>query len=123
MRAALMALILSSVALNAIAQIILRKAMLTAGVLPSLSDPLRLATSLATNAWLWAGMSCYAVSIVLWLAVLSRVPVSAAYPMQSIGYVIAAILGVLYLGEMVSLPRAAGIGLIVCGVFLISQSA
>jgi multidrug transporter EmrE-like cation transporter len=34
------------------------------------------------------GMACYAVSVVVWIMALSRVPVSIAYPMLSIGYVI-----------------------------------
>ena len=37
------------------------------------------------------GMACYAVSLVVWIMALSRVPVSIAYPMLSIGYVVNAV--------------------------------
>lgn len=116
-------LILVSVSLNALAQVVLRKAMLTAGALPSISQPIALGLHLIGNVWLWAGMFCYAASIGLWLAVLARVQVSVAYPMLSIGYVIAATLGVAFLGETVGPARIAGIALICGGVFLISRTA
>ena len=38
-----------------------------------------------------AGLACYVVSVVVWVIGLSKVPVSIAYPMLSIGYVINAI--------------------------------
>src|SRR5262245_41331437 len=99
------ALIIVSVALSDLAQVDLRKARLVAGHLPPISKVVQLGLALAGNAWLWAGMACYAASIGLWLVVLARVQVSVAYPMLSIGYVIAALLGVAFLGEAVGLAR------------------
>lgn len=122
MTAALFALVLVSVSLNALAQVVLRKAM-TAGPLPPAAEVLALGMALVTNMWLWLGMACYAASIGLWLAVLSRVQVSAAYPMLSIGYIIAAVLGVAFLGEQVGATRAAGIALICLGVFVVGRTA
>jgi multidrug transporter EmrE-like cation transporter len=120
--AATFLLVFVSVSLNALAQVALRRAM-TGGVLPPLRDGMALLFALAGNAWLWAGMLCYAASIGLWLAVLSRMEVSAAYPMLSIGYVIAAVLGVTFLGETVGLARAGGIALICAGVIVIGRTA
>lgn len=117
------ALVLVSVSLNALAQVVLRKAMLAAGSLPPFSEPVQLGLALIGNVWLWAGMACYALSIGLWLVVLARVQVSAAYPMLSIGYVIAAVLGVAFLGETVGIARMAGIALICLGVVLVARSA
>jgi drug/metabolite transporter (DMT)-like permease len=116
-------LIVVSVTLNALAQVALRKAMLVADGVPSIRQPVQLALALSGNVWLWGGMTCYAVSIGLWLAVLARAPVSVAYPMLSIGYVIAAALGVTFLGETVGVARIAGIALICGGVFLIARTA
>jgi len=122
MNPATFGLILVSVSLNALAQVVLRKAMLTLGALPPLNQPIQVGLVLVGNVWLWAGMFCYAASIGLWLAVLSRVQVSAAYPMLSIGYIIAAILGVAFLGESVGYLRMVGIALICGGVVLISRT-
>lgn len=123
MSPALFGLIVASVTLNALAQVTLRKAMLVGGSLPPLSEPARLAFALLGNPWLWGGMACYAVSILLWLVVLGRAEVSVAYPMLSIGYVIAAVLGVVYLGEVVTLARGGGIALICLGVLVLSRTA
>ncbi len=38
-----------------------------------------------------AGLACYVVSVVVWILALSRVDVSVAYPMLSIGYVVNAV--------------------------------
>ena len=72
MSPALFGLIVASVTLNALAQVTLRKAMLVSATLPPLSEPVRLAFALLGNPWLWGGMACYALSILLWLAVLGR---------------------------------------------------
>jgi multidrug transporter EmrE-like cation transporter len=74
------------------------------------------------NLWLWAAMVCYAISILLWMAVLSKVEVSFAYPFLSIGYVVAALVGYQFFGESLSLVRIAGIAVICVGVYLISRS-
>lgn len=115
--------VLASVTLNAAAQVVLRKAMLTAAPLPPLNEPVTLALHMAGNLYLWVGLFCFAGSILLWLGVLSRIPVSAAYPLASLGYIVAAASGVAFLGETVSLMRAFGLILICAGVFVVAQSA
>lgn len=122
MSPATFALVVVSVMFNAFAQIVLRKAM-TVSVLPPIQNVVAFGWALGTNVWLWAGMACYALSIGLWLAVLNRVQVSVAYPMLSMGYIIAAILGVMLLGEQVGPARILGIALICAGVFVIGRTA
>lgn len=114
-------LVLSSVSLNALAQVVLRKAMLL--MLPlGASASLQFVRKLISNPYLWAGLCCYTLSIGLWLAVLSRLQVSLAYPMLSIGYIIAAALGVLFLQESLGAYRVMGIVIICLGVILISRN-
>jgi multidrug transporter EmrE-like cation transporter len=68
-------------------------------------------------------MTCYAVSIGVWLIVLSKLEVSVAYPLLSIGYVITAVVGLFFLGENVTLLRVFGIALICGGLFFITRTA
>jgi drug/metabolite transporter (DMT)-like permease len=68
------------------------------------------------------GVACYGVSLIVWILGLSRVPVSIAYPMLSLGYVINAIAAHYLLGESVTLARWLGIGFIVLGVWLVARS-
>jgi multidrug transporter EmrE-like cation transporter len=116
-------LVLSSVSLAAIAQILLRKAMLVINAGPPFLGPLNLILALLTNVFLGAGMVSYGLSLGLWLIVLSRLPVSIAYPMGSIGYILAAFIGVLFLGEPIGISRILGILLICVGVFVVARSA
>jgi multidrug transporter EmrE-like cation transporter len=71
----------------------------------------------------WLGLVLYGASAVLWLWVLSRLDVSVAYPLVSLGFVVTLALGVLWLGEPFSWLRVAGCTLIVVGVSLLALDA
>lgn len=114
-------MILGSVLLNCAAQLFIRKGMLAVGE-TGIGNILSNLGAMLANLWLWAAMVCYAISILLWMLVLSRVEVSYAYPFLSIGYVVAAIVGWQFFGESLSPVRIAGILVICLGVVLISRS-
>jgi multidrug transporter EmrE-like cation transporter len=119
------ALILTGVGLNAAAQLLLKVATrplahfseFNAGTL--VSSMLILFKSLP----FWAGMVCYAASVCVWLAALSKAPVSTAYPMLSLGYVVVAAVSVLWLGESMGPAKVLGIAFICAGVILVSRSS
>jgi drug/metabolite transporter (DMT)-like permease len=71
---------------------------------------------------LWYAVGAYGLSLVVWLVGLSRVPVSQAYPLLSMGYVINIGLAWWLLGEVPNAQRVAGIGVIVLGVVLVTRS-
>lgn len=117
-------IIISSVSLNALAQVFLRKTMLTAGQLPSqILGYFEFGLNLLTNIWFILGMGCYVVSIALWMGVLSKVEVSLAYPFLSIGYILTAIIGYFFMQENVNMVRIIGLAFICIGIFIISRSA
>lgn len=76
----------------------------------------------ATEPHILGGLACYGISVVVWIMALSRVPVSMAYPMLSIGYVVNAAAAYWLLGESLSTLRVAGIFVVILGVFLIARS-
>ena len=118
------ALILTGVLMNAGAQLFLKKGMLTIGVFDfSVENIVPIGIKASTNLYIVLGLTCYAVSIALWMLVLSRVEVSFAYPFLSIGYVVIAVVGYLYFGEIMDINRILGIFLICVGVVFISRSA
>ena len=104
--------ILLGVLLNAAAQLLLK-----AG-----TNAMPLGLRLAIEPHILGGLACYVVSVVVWVVALSRVPVSIAYPMLSIGYVVNAIAAWYLLGEAVTPMRMAGIGVIILGVFMVARS-
>jgi len=117
-------LILTGVLLNALAQLTLKQGMRTIGHFSfSMDSLLKMACTIGFNPFVLTGLACYVVSVVLWLLVLSRVEVSYAYPLLSVGYIVTALAGWLLFDEAMDCTRWAGIGVICCGVWLITRTA
>jgi multidrug transporter EmrE-like cation transporter len=124
MKAPQLALVLSGVLLNAIAQLLLKAgAGSLAGVELRPANALLIAGRLVVSAPIIAGLACYALSVVLWILALVRVEVSVAYPMLSLGYVVNAVAAWWLFGENLSGARLAGIGVILVGVWLVARSS
>jgi multidrug transporter EmrE-like cation transporter len=116
-------LILFGVLLNAAAQLLLKVGMTQIGHFEfNLSNVIPISLKVMVNFPILTGLVAYGVSVVVWLLVLSRVPVSYAYPMLSIGYIVNAVAAYYLLGESLSLVRVAGIFVIIAGVYMVSQS-
>ena len=115
-------LILTGVLLNAAAQLFLKAGTNSLGVISfSSADWFGQALKVGANPHIIGGMFCYAFSLVVWIMALSRVPVSIAYPMLSIGYVVSAVAAYFLFGESLNLSRWMGIGFIIVGVYLVSR--
>jgi len=114
-------LILSSVSLNAVAQILMRKGMLRIGEVSSGYSLLKVLPQMITDIFLWLSLFCYGVSILIWMIVLSRVEVSFAYAFSSLGYVLITVMGVVFFKEYISIYRIAGIFVVCIGIILVSR--
>ncbi|MDB6158198.1 MAG: hypothetical protein JWO04_1904 [Gammaproteobacteria bacterium] len=123
MRPADFAVLSFGVLLNAFAQLGLKAATRVTGplIVPG-GGTLNRALELLTVPSLWFALSAYGLSVVVWLVGLSRVPVSQAYPMLSMGYVINIGLAWWLLGEVPNAQRVIGIAVIVVGVVLVARS-
>ena len=111
------------VLLNALAQLGLKAATRVSGPLVvGDSGVLRRALELLTVPSLWYALCAYGLSVIVWLVGLSRVPVSQAYPLLSLGYVINIGLAWWLLGEVPNAQRVAGTAIIVLGVVLVARS-
>lgn len=117
------AFLLTGVLLNAGAQLLLK-----AGVKPLGALSVEASTLLATGArvltqWpILAGLACYVLSVGVWLVALSRVEVSLAYPMLSLGYVVNAVAAYWLFGEALGPMRCTGIAIILVGVYVVARS-
>jgi multidrug transporter EmrE-like cation transporter len=123
MNATAFALLLTGVLLNAGAQLLLKAGTNVLGVLTLSRDtwPDTL-MRMATQGYFVLGATCYVLSLFVWILGLSRVPVSVAYPLLSIGYIVNAIAAHYLFGEDVTTTRWLGIGFIVVGVWLVAKS-
>jgi multidrug transporter EmrE-like cation transporter len=118
-------LILTGVGLNAAAQLLLKVATRPLAHFSEFNaDTLGSSLVILFNSLpFWTGMVCYAASVCVWLAALSKAPVSTAYPMLSLGYVVVAAVSVGWLGESMTPAKMLGIALICAGVILVSRSS
>ncbi|HTS20717.1 MAG TPA: EamA family transporter [Casimicrobiaceae bacterium] len=113
----------TGVLLNAGAQLLLKAGTNALGVITlGPDDWVRQLGRIAVEPHIVCGVGCYIVSLVVWIMGLSRVPVSIAYPMLSIGYIVNAVAAHYLLGESVTLSRWLGIGFIVVGVWLVARA-
>ena len=116
-------LLLTGVLLNAAAQLFLKAGTLRIGEFAFSADNIvPIGWQLATQPCIVAGVGCYVISLVVWIMGLSRVPVSIAYPMLSIGYIVSAIAAWYLFGESLTAQKMIGIGFIVIGVYLVAKS-
>lgn len=118
------ALIFTGVFLNALAQLLLKAGTNAVGQFHFTTENIiPIGWKLATQPAILGGMTCYAVSLVVWIMALSRVEVSVAYPMLSVGYVLNAIAAWYFFGEAVNMTRLLGIGVIIIGVYIVARSS
>jgi len=123
MNALSFSLVLCGVLLNAAAQLLLKAGTNAVGAFEfSRENILPVGWKLASEPHIITGLACYVVSVVVWIMALSRVEVSIAYPMLSIGYVVNAIAAWYLFGEAVTMMRLGGIGFIIIGVFIVARS-
>ncbi|MBW0171692.1 MAG: EamA family transporter [Hydrogenophaga sp.] len=119
MKSVALGLALFCVLLSSAAQIAMKRGM---GA-PAAADVGSIYLQALSSPMVWLGLMLYGASAVLWLWVLSRLDVSVAYPLVSLGFVVTLALGVLWLGEPFSWLRVAGCTLIVVGVSLLALDA
>ncbi len=119
----LIALILVSVTLAAVAQLTLKHGMnqvnAKSGVVELTAESLK---AVATTPAVWVGLALFGLSAVVWLGVLSRTSLSFAYPFAALTYVLILVFDRFILDETVVSLRWAGVAFIAVGIFLVSRT-
>ena len=118
------AYLFAGILLNAAAQLLLKAGTIKLGTV-SLSPDTLIHTlwQLGTNLPIVGGLGLYCISVLTWIAGLSRIDVSVAYPLLSLGYVVNAVAAYFLFGEIISWQRALGIGIILIGVYVLARSS
>lgn len=116
-------LILTGVLLNAAAQILMKAGTNAIGYFEfSVKNIVPIGWKLATEWHIVTALFCYALSVVVWILALSRVPVSIAFPMLSMAYIVNAIAAWWLLGEEFNPTKLAGMAVIIVGVIILSRA-
>ena len=116
-------LIIFGVLLNAAAQLLLKLGVSSVGVIGlDMSSILSAGSRLSLHPYILGGLTCYVVSVMVWILALSRVDVSVAYPMLSLGYIVNALAAFALFGEELTPTKLVGIGIICLGVFVLARN-
>jgi len=121
----LIAMILLSVALAAVAQLALKQGMnqVNAELTPeTFSLNGASVRALVSEPFVWAGLALFGMSALVWLVVLSRASLSFAYPFAALTYVMILLFDAFVLDEQVPALRWGGVAFIAIGIFLISRT-
>ncbi len=116
-------LLLIAISMSTSGELLLKTGMNRVGVLHLSAD--RFVPTLIrafTDPFVLAGFALIFGGSIFWLAVISRVELSWAYPMLSLGYILVVGLSWAFLSEAVTPLRLLGVGVIIAGVFLVSRS-
>lgn len=123
MKLSIFSLVMCGVLLNAAAQLLLKAGMTRIGEFDfHISNVIPIGLQVAGNIPILLGLAAYVVSVLIWMMVLSRVDVSLAYPMVSLGYIVNAFAAYFLFNEPLSALRIGGIFIILMGVFIVARS-
>jgi drug/metabolite transporter (DMT)-like permease len=75
------------------------------------------------NPWLLGGVLLYAVLTLLWVVVLTRIPLSHAYPFVALSFIFTPLGAALVFGEVLTLNYALGIALILSGLIVVGTGS
>ena len=112
------ALLLFAVGAAAVGQVMLKHGMQVASARAT-STRGSLALAAATSPWVLLGLVVFAVSATAWLATLSRVPLSVAYPFNALGYLAILTASVVVLHERANVWTWVGSLLVVSGLIMV----
>lgn len=113
-----LALVLFAVATAAVGQVMLKHGMQAASSRAAHSRG-SLAVAAITSPWVLLGLLVFGVSAVVWLAALSRVPLSVAYPFNALGYLGILTASILVLHERATALTWAGSVMVVSGLIIV----
>ena len=116
-------LVLCSVTPAVAGQLILKYAISRLSLDMSETGPLGYYVRLFTTPIVLLGFFMYGLSSLVWLFILSKLPLSLAYPLVSMGYVLVVFFSWLLLREHVNVTRMVGVAVICLGVALLATSA
>lgn len=116
-------LILAGVFLNATAQLFLKNGTTSLGVISlQAHNFIETILKVTLQPYIVAGLMCYVLSVAIWIGALSRVDVSIAYPMLSIGYIVNAVAAWYLFGESITNVKILGMFFIIAGTYFIAKT-
>lgn len=71
--------------------------------------------------WTWLGIGFVILSLIGWLYILRHIPLSIAFPLSNVPHVLVPLTCWIFLNELISPRRWAGIALVLIGLAIVSK--
>ena len=110
-----MILLLSSITLGSCGQILMKVGATNAQI----SNPIAFLHTIL-NPFILVGLGAYVISSFIWLIVLTRLPLSVAYPFGALSYVFI-VVAAIFSGENVTIQRLLGVICIIIGILIVGK--
>ena len=72
---------------------------------------------------IWGGILVHVVEFGVWIEILGRLPLSIAFPLESVSYVVVLLATRVFLREVVPIRRWLGVGLICAGIVVLGVAS
>ena len=115
-------LILLSVTTGVAGQTMIKLGVSRPGAVEESSGLLSLISMILRSPLIILGLLLYGAGALAWIAVLSRLDLSLAYPFLALNFVLVALVSFSFLGESIPPLRWLGILVICIGIFLVARS-
>jgi multidrug transporter EmrE-like cation transporter len=111
-----------TVLLTAYGQVVIKWQVLAAGVFPEAAgDKLLFLGRLLVNPWIVSALAAALLAAMTWMAAMTRLDLSHAYPFLSAVFVVVPLLSVVLFNEPVTTAKIVGLTLVVAGIAIGSQ--
>jgi multidrug transporter EmrE-like cation transporter len=116
------AYVLGSVLFTVYGQLVVKWRVAKAGTLPgTLSEKISFLVQLLLNPWIMSGIAAGFFALLCWMAAMTKLELSFAYPFMSLAFVLVLIFSALLFHETVTAPKILGMLLIIVGIIVTSR--
>ena len=107
----------ATVALTVYGQIVVKWRVSRRGHLPaSLHDKVSFFAHLIVDPWVISALLGAFVAALCWMAAISRLDLSRAYPFVGLTFAFVLVLSAVFFGEAITAPKLIGVGLVIAGI-------
>ena len=110
-----------TIAFTVYGQLVLKWQIGLAGPAPGGPEKLLFLLKQLLNPWIISGFAAAFIASIAWMAAMTRLPLSYAYPFMSLAFVVVMIFSALALNEALPFSRIAGTALVMAGLALIAR--
>jgi drug/metabolite transporter (DMT)-like permease len=117
-------MVLMTIGCTVYGQLIIKWRVLAAGRLPEgMPERVRFMVALLFNPWIISAFVAAFVASLAWMAAMTRLPISQAYPLNAMTFIFVVLCGGLLFSEPLGTNKFVGTALIVIGIIIASQGS